>query len=599
MVFQFQILELLLIFLLVILYYGKYNKVIKKNRGFLSLLFITYLLQIVYTCGCIAVQMGSYYLFFSKLYLSILLVIYSGLVFYYFSFFVQEKYRNHGKQLEKNRQLLKYGFIIGNVTSSFLIFFSNLTVVSNEILYHHHLFMFFVIIYMLLGFVGLFLGRKEISWKRSFHLWVTYFIFVISFVLQGYFGNLAMVNSFVILLVLYMYLTLENLDIQSLEVIELEKMYYEKKSIDKVSFLKNISHEIRTPIHTIDGFSQLILDSDNMKEIKTDVLDIRSASRDLIDVINGMIDLSIIESGKLEIIKENYNVYDMFDGVVDIVYSKLREKEVSFEVEIAKDIPEVLFGDSERISQVILNIIKNSIKYTEKGKIIFRVECVKSNTICRLKIIVQDTGKGMKEEEIQKIFMDQLEKERQGIGLLVSKHLVNLMEGNLEVESTYQEGTTMIVTLDQKIISEKQVERINGKKEVKPFSAKGKRVLVVDDNKLNLKVASKLLMPYDLEVVEVNSGRECLDLLDKDSDFDLILMDDLMPEMSGTETLDILKKIQRVDGYYIPVVVVTANVISGQREKYLEMGFEDYLSKPIERYELDRILKKYLKGRNK
>ena len=154
-----------------------------------------------------------------------------------------------------------------------------------------------------------------------------------------------------------------------------------------------------------------------------------------------------------------------------------------------------------------------------------------------------------------------------------------------------------IVTLDQKIISRTSGEKISRKRNLRPFNASDKRILLVDDNKLNLKVAMKLLNPYGVEVVEATSGRECLDILDKDNKFDLILMDDMMPEMSGTECLDILKKIERVDGFYIPVVVLTANAVGGMKEKYLSAGFEDYLSKPIDKYELDRILKKYLKGR--
>lgn len=155
------------------------------------------------------------------------------------------------------------------------------------------------------------------------------------------------------------------------------------------------------------------------------------------------------------------------------------------------------------------------------------------------------------------------------------------------------------MTIDQKVLEDTKLENALKKKKVVPFKASDKKILVVDDNKLNLKVARKLLEPYQVQVVEANSGDECLDIIDRDTNFDLILMDDLMPQMSGTETLDILKKIQRVDGYYIPVVVLTANAVSGMKEKYLNLGFEDYLAKPIERYELHRILKKYLKRNDK
>ena len=170
------------------------------------------------------------------------------------------------------------------------------------------------------------------------------------------------------------------------------------------------------------------------------------------------------------------------------------------------------------------------------------------------------------------------------------------MNGSLEVDNTYTEGTCFIVTLYQKIISEHQERATKKEKVLKPFKATGKRILLVDDNKLNLKVATRLLSPYQVTVTEANSGQECLDILEYDHDFDLILMDDLMPGLSGTETMNLIKKIERIDGYYIPITAVTANATAGQKEKYLEMGFDDYLSKPIDRYELDLILKKYLKG---
>jgi CheY-like chemotaxis protein len=310
-----------------------------------------------------------------------------------------------------------------------------------------------------------------------------------------------------------------------------------------------------------------------------------------------MIDLSILESGNLIVLEEKYNVYDMFVDIRNIIESKMRDKDVVFKFDMNDDIPEVLLGDSERVSQVILNLLTNAIKYTDKGNITLKVDSVRSNTKCRLKIMVSDTGKGIKKEDLVNIFEGKSSKEGVTLGLAVSKYLLELMGGNIEAESTYGTGSKFIVTLDQRVVSDGEKEKVSRRRALVPFKANGKRILLVDDNKLNLKVAMKMLQPYDVEVVEATSGRECLNILERDNRFDLVLMDDLMPEMSGTECLDILKKIERVDGYYIPVVVLTANAVSGMKEKYLNAGFEDYLSKPIDKYELDRILKKYLKGK--
>ena len=199
----------------------------------------------------------------------------------------------------------------------------------------------------------------------------------------------------------------------------------------------------------------------------------------------------------------------------------------------------------------------------------------------------------MTKEEINHLLDE--ETDEQGLGLKVAYHLLKLMNGKIEIESEKEKGTEVTITIDQDIIAQKEEKKEKKGKIITPISLKGKRILLVDDNKLNLKVASKLLSAYEVEIVSVTSGKECLDTLDKDTKFDLILMDDLMPDLSGTETLDILRKIERVSGYYIPTVALTANATPGMKEKYVQAGFDDYLKKPIEREELDRVLKKYLK----
>jgi CheY-like chemotaxis protein len=213
---------------------------------------------------------------------------------------------------------------------------------------------------------------------------------------------------------------------------------------------------------------------------------------------------------------------------------------------------------------------------------------------------VSDTGCGIKKSELGSIF-NRYERVvgnqgSNGLGLAIVDSLVGLMNGKVDVDSVYGKGSVFTVTIDQKVIqSDSVTSSSNQNGRVNIFDAKGMRVLVVDDNKLNLKVACKLLSVYNVDVVEAMSGQEFLDIIDADRDFDLILMDDMMPKMSGTETLNIFKKIERVDGFDIPVVVLTANAISGMRDKYLKSGFDDYLAKPIDKYELNRVLKKYLK----
>ena len=540
---------------------------------------------------------GSNIELFSRCYCLLVMIWFALSAFYYVMYWLRGKYALDKAKLK--RVVYNWGLCFGviQVIGAIAILFTPVNYVEGVINCSDHLVNSFILFYLLIEFIVLLFGDKKIEKHTYINLVIIFIIQLLAVFLGGCSPQLPYLNIGIILVVFYTYFTLENIERQELRDMTLERDYAKKQSIDKHDFLRVLSHEIRTPLNTIDGFSQVIMDSDSLEEIKGDVEDIRVASRELIDVINGMIDLAILESGKLEVIEENYNVYDMFEDIKAIALSKMKDKDVVLKTEIDNDIPEVLLGDSERFSQVILNLLTNAIKYTDKGEITLKVDSVKSSSRCRLKVIVSDTGKGIKKEELGMLFEYEPSKEGGALGLAISKYLVELMGGSIEVESTYGTGSTFIVTLDQKIISDVVEEKGTRKRALKPFKATGKRILLVDDNKLNLKVAMKLLQPYEMEVISASSGRECLNILDKDTNFDLILMDDLMPEMSGTECLDILKKLERVDGYYIPVVVLTANAVSGMKEKYLNVGFEDYLAKPIDKYELDRILKKYLKGK--
>jgi len=594
--FCFQFLGLLVMLFLVIQYYSRVRKLNKDTSVFRGILVISYLMQLFYGAVYIAISNGQQEEFYVKGYFVFMVCLFSLFTLYSVFVLLKDKYQNKRKEFERNISFSYKMFGIVNVISLLVILFSNIRESGLGLRFCNGVVIeFFIGFYLLIQFLILVCFKKNYSNKNYVSLMGLFLLEILLVFLQYYFDGVDILNSGSVFLVLYLYMMIGNPVKEELDVLKVERDYAVKHNLDKSSFLKNLSHEIRTPINTIDGFSQVILESDSLEDIKEDILDIRSASRDLIDIINGMIDLSILESGNLEVISEHYNVYDMFDNICDLAKSKMRGKEVEFVSKIGKNVPEVLLGDAERISQVILNLLTNSIKYTEKGTIEFLMDSVQSSAMCRLKITVRDTGRGIKKEEIEKLFDQNGENERKGLGLILSKHLIELMGGTIEVESSYGKGSEFVVTIDQKITKELDVKRVRKNKVIKPFQAVDKRILIVDDNKMNLKVAKKLLMPYQVEVVEVSSGSECLDILENDKNFDLILMDDMMPNMSGTECLDVLKKIQRIDGFYIPVVVLTANAIAGMKEKYIELGFEDYLAKPIEKEELDRVLRSYLK----
>ena len=262
-------------------------------------------------------------------------------------------------------------------------------------------------------------------------------------------------------------------------------------------------------------------------------------------------------------------------------------KKVKFQSSISSDMPDYLYGDPLRIKQIVLNLLTNAIKYTTEGNIELSVACINKDSISRIAITVRDTGIGIKKRNLDKIFDDS------NPGLSISKKLVEMMNGQIIVQSTYKKGTQIKVVLDQKIVSEAELSGIKVRKKIENqirSDLSSKQVLIVDDNKMNLKVAKRLLENFKVFATTATSGSECIELA-KEEHFDLILLDDMMPKLSGKETLEQLKTIPN---FNTPVVALTANAISGVKEEYLEFGFEDYLAKPIEKDELNRVIKKFL-----
>ena len=583
MVFEFRILGLFLLLFLVLIYSFKTVNY-KRNNNFRFILVSTYLLEFLYLICYIFIRKEMGVKVATKIYFGCFSLVLILFMYYFIYVLLEDKYRAKESILLQKKSFVKKIIMWLCFCLLVAIYFISDSVVYLFIL---GVGLFFSIFQLIL----LILKGKHLHDYRALFGFVCLEVFFILF--QFIFPKVEIMDSGMILLTTYLYLFLENSYKKEVDILSLERDYAIKNMIDKEAFLRKLSHEIRIPINTIDGFSQVLLDTDSIEEMKEEANDIRQASLELIDLINSMIDLSILESGELKIIKENYNIYDTLENLVKMIPSRIRSTDVSFDFKIEEGIPEVLLGDSERISQVILNVLSHSIKYTDKGSIRLEVNAVKSNSLCRLIIKVIDTGKGMSKEEINQVFSRDGEENR--IGLRIAYYLLQLMNGKLDIDSEVEKGTTTVITIDQEIVALKQERSSKKNKDVQPISFKGKRIMIVDDNKLNLKVASKLLVPYDVEVINVGSGEECLDILDKDTNFDLILMDDLMPNMSGIETLDVLRKIERVAGYYIPVVALTANATTGMKEKYLNSGFDDYLSKPIDRMELDIILRKYLK----
>ena len=390
------------------------------------------------------------------------------------------------------------------------------------------------------------------------------------------------------------------------KVLKLEKDAADASNKAKSDFLANMSHEIRTPMNAIIGMDEMILRTKPSDPVKKYALDIQSAGKTLLSIINDILDLSKIESGRMELISVEYRFSSVMNDVVNMTMKKAQDKGLSYTITVSEDIPSVMFGDEIRIRQIMLNLINNAIKYTHEGSVSVDVSFLKEPSM--LKIMVSDTGIGIKEEDLGKLFgsFQRLEEDKNrniegtGLGLNITRRLVKMMDGTIDVNSKYGEGTIFTAQMKQTVIDETPVGdfaqnliRMQEHKEAyRPaLSAPNARVLVVDDNDLNLEVIAGLLEDTKIKVTTAESGKECLEIL-HDAAFDVIFLDQMMPGMSGVKTLNVIKKEHLADK--VPVIALTADAIAGARESYIKEGFIDYLSKPVIYDDLEKILYKYI-----
>ncbi len=615
-----------------------------ENRIFKKLLLVTIVSMITELSIVATVDMGSIATIVQKLFLVCLILWLS--VFMLYTFYVTSF--DDKKSEEENIAKFRFPhliFVAVNILLYILIFILPIEFVSLSDSVKYTTGPAVNVVFVTLGVYTTLMSIMVLTHLKKVHNkgYIPIIALIICLIAEGMIQKahpeILLANAVFGFIIYLMYHTIENPDLKLLKQMELAKDQAERANNAKSDFLSSMSHEIRTPLNAIVGFSEDIQSHKDTAdpEIVEDADYILEASKTLLEIVGNILDINKIESNKMEISETKYNFREEIEQLAKIDATRIGEKNINFKVNIAPDIPYELIGDKTHIKEIVNNLLTNAIKYTDQGEILLDAKCINKDNTSTLIISVRDTGRGIKAENINKLFtkFERLDAERNsttegtGLGLAITKALVDMMGGKINVQSQFGKGSIFMVQIPQKIsqmVNPDQTVQINitpirkameeqqtipqpkpevvmskpaveqptqqtptviPVQEITSTGFDGKKILIVDDNKLNIKVARRALDGFNFEIEECYDGQECLDKVVNGNEYDLILMDIMMPNMSGETAI---AKLKENPNFSIPTIALTADAVAGAREKYLGEGFVDYIAKPFSKDQIKEKL---------